>query len=197
MKKLLSIIALCLIAIIAGTIVIFAVVDKDYNLNLTKPDYIEIKINNNSNAQSYYADDEFADRQAVYNEVMKLYNESFKQKIMSAIFGGTISSKPTIQKQYSTSFLSSGTFIIFNYEDEQELMLNGKSYEHKKADGTISEKNIKYKTLYVEVKDSTAMTDFNIYVKYENSSNSTASYYRYTVKAQQSKLYQYLQENFA
>ena len=32
MKKILSIVALCLIAVIAGTIIVFSCVDKDYNL---------------------------------------------------------------------------------------------------------------------------------------------------------------------
>ena len=45
MKKILSIVALCLIAVIAGVIIVFAVVDKNYNPNLLAPDYIQICIN--------------------------------------------------------------------------------------------------------------------------------------------------------
>lgn len=190
MKKILSICALCLIAILAGVIIIFAVVDKDYNLNLSSPDYIQVCINkaSNENVESYDKNDAISERKEVYNNVMKLYNESFKQKIMSGIFQGIIFDKTEIVYQYtSDSFLTNGTFIAFNYNDEQTLKLNGKVYTYK------NKTNIKYKTLWVEVKDTTAMSDIYIYVKSIDADNS---YYRYVVKAEQSELYNYLHENF-
>lgn len=189
MKKILSIVALCLIAVLAGVIIIFAVVDKDYNLNLQSPDYIQICINkaSNENVESYDKNDAILERKDIYNNVMKLYNESFTQKIMSGIFQGIIFDKTEIVYQYSTNFLSNGTFIAFNYNDEQILKLNGEVYTYK------NNTNIKYKTLYVEVKDTNAMTDIYIYVKSMDANNS---YYRYVVKAEQSELYNYLHENF-
>ena len=192
MKKILSIVALCLIGVIAGVIIVFAVVDKNYNPNLLAPDYIQICINktSNSNVESYDKNDSMSERKAVYDKVMKLYNESFSQKIMSGIFQGIVFSNTQIVRQGVSidTLLTNGTFIAFNYNDTQILKLNGEVYSHK------GETNIEYKTLYVEVLNSSAMTDINIYVK---KIDSNYSYYRFVVKAEQSELYNYLQQNFA
>jgi len=192
MKKILSIVALCLIAALAAVIIIFAVVDKNYNPNLQAPDYIQICINKSSdeNVESYDKNDTISERKDVYNKVMKLYNESFSQKIMSGIFQGIVFNKTEIVRNVVTSIdsiLSNGTYIAFNYNDDQILKLNGEVYTYK------NETNIKYKTLYVEVKNTTAMTDINIYVK---KIDADSSYYRFIVKAEQSELYKYLQDNF-
>lgn len=192
MKKILSIGALCLIAVLAAVIIIFAVVDKNFNPNLQTPDYIQICINKTSNAnvESYDKNDEISERKDIYNNVMKLYNDSFNQKIMSGIFQGIVFSDTTIVRQGTSvsSLLSGGTFIAFNYNDTQILKLNGKVYSYN------NETNIEYRTLYVEVKNSSAMTDINIYVK---KIDSDYSYYRFVVKAEQAELYDYLHKNFA
>ena len=189
MKKVLSIIALCLIAVLAGTIIVFSCVNKNYNLNLTNPDYIEISVNNSGVKESYYHDGD-DEHKAVYDKVMKLYNDSYKQKIMSGIFSGVIFNKPTIVRNENTknvdTLLSSGTFVIFNYKEEQTLMLNGKKYTDKS-----NENGIKYKTLYVEVKDTNSITTFSIYVK--NTSNNYC-YYRFSAQAKQADLYKYVSE---
>lgn len=195
MKKILSIVALCLIALLAGTIILFAFINKSYNPNLSNPDYIEVYVNysGSNNVESYYKNDEFSDRQAIYNKVMELYNNSFNQNIMSGIFQGTIFSKTNITRPGTSkdSALSGGIFIAFNYNDEQTLKLNGENYVY--TSGSYTEKDIKYKTLYVEVKNSDAMTDIKIYVQ---PTNTTTLRYCYNVKASQSALYNYIQENF-
>lgn len=194
MKKVLSIIALCLIGVLAATIIIFSTVNTSYNLNLAKPDYIEVSINNSNYKESYYANGD-EEHKAVYNKIMNLYNASFKQKIMSGIFSGVIFNKPKIVYSGTSknSILNNGTFIIFNYSSEQTLMLNGKPYTYTYSSGS-TETNIKYNTLYVEVKNSNSITTFNIYVK---NINSDYSYYRYSVQAKQADLYNYIQQNFA
>lgn len=192
MKKILSIVALCLIAVLAGTIIVFAFIDKNYNINLKDPDYIQVFINNSeTNPQSYYKNDDNEERKEIYDKVIELYNGSFIQKMMSGIFQGIIFDGAEIvyENKSLSSVLSSGTFVAFNYLNDQTLSLNGKVYSYK------NDTNIKYNTLYVEVKDTTAMTDINIYVERIDSNTSTK--YKYVVKAQQSELYNYLQETFA
>ena len=197
MKKVLSIVALCLIAVLAGAIILFACIDKSYNPKIQEPDYIKIYINKTSgqNVESYYKNDEFSDRKAVYDNVMKLYNESFNQKIMSGIFQGILFEDAKIVKESKSLSTLTGTYIAFNYNELQTLKLNGEVYTYK--NGTTTETNIQFNTLYVEVKDTTAMSDINIYVEYYNqSSSSETSRYKYVVKAEQSDLYKYIQENF-
>ena len=197
MKKLLSIVALCLIAILAGTIIVFSCVDKDNNINLKNPDYIEILVNKQSGvpSESYYKDDAIAERKEIYDDIIKLYNASFKQKIMSGIFQGILFDKVEVvrNRQSLTSILSNGTFIAFNYYDDQSLSLKNKNYVYKNV--TTSAESIPYKTIYVEVKNTDAMTDINIYIKNKESENDST--YRIVVKTKQASLYNYIQENFA
>lgn len=195
MKKVLSIVALCLIAILAGTIIVFSCVDRNYNIKLADPDFIQIQINSTENGESYFKTDSDSERQEKYNKVMELYNKSFKQKIMSGIFQGVISNSAKIERNVVSvnSFLTSGTYIAFNYNDPQTLKLNGKIYEYKS--GSYTEKNIQFQKVYVEVKNTDAVSDINIYVVNKGSQNY--SYYHYVVKAKQANLYEYIQENFA
>lgn len=190
MKKVLSIIALCLIGILAGTIIVFSCINKDFNLNLSNPDFIEIYVGTTDASQSYDKNGD-SEHKAVYDKVLSLYNQSYKQKLMSSLFNGTLSEKTTISREYKynlSSMTSSGTWIVFNYEEEQTLKLNGKEY---KDDYTT---NKTYNKVYIEVKDSDTMTTFTIYVK---NKDADSSYYRYSVRARQADLYKYLNENFA
>ncbi len=190
MKKALSIVALCLIGVLAGIIIVFSCVNKDYNLNLSNPDFINVYINTtlSENKPSYSQDDETKD---VYNKIISLYNESFKQNMMSAFFNGALGEKPQITKKPETisNITSSGTWLVFDYNlHPQTIKLNGKEY----TDNSSYSKE--YDRALVEVKDSDTMTTFTIYLV---KTGSDYSYYHYTVRAKQTNLYSYLNENFA
>lgn len=197
MKKVLSIVALCLIAVLAGTIIVFSCINKDFNLNLNNPDFINIYINSSTKTgESYGLGTEFDDEhKEVYNKIMSLYNESFKQKMMSALFNGTLTEKTKITKHSSSktvsSIVGSGIWLEFNYSDNQKIKLNGKDYDD---DSTWSKE---YNRAFVEVKESSTATTFEIYLVTTTSSGSSYSYYHYTVRATQSNLYEYLNTNFA
>lgn len=187
MKKILSIVALTLIAILASSIIVFSCVDKDYNPNLENPDYIKIFVDSSS-SEAYFNDNTNEENQKVYNETLRLYNESFKQKMMSAIFNGTLFENPTISKlSPKKNSFSTGIYINFHYNEKQILKLNNDVYTYKTEKTT--ETNIEYNDLYIEVKDSENLTTFNIYVQ---KLNSSYYYYHYTVRAKQADLYNYL-----
>lgn len=189
MKKVLSIIALCLIGILAGTIIVLSCVNKDFNLNLNNPDFVEVWIDSTTSRKTFEKDDAYAENKEIYNQIMNLYNESFKQKLMSSLFNGTIGEKAVVKNwgynKSTTSITSSGTWLVFGYNDAQTIKVNGKDY----TDNTSNTKN--YKKLFIQVKDSENMTTFDIYVQKEDSSNS---YYYYTARAKQASLFEYLNE---
>ncbi len=189
MKKVLSIVALCLIGILAGTIIVLSCVNKDFNLNLQNPDFVEVWINSSTDRKTFEKDDSYAENKEIYNEIMNLYNESFKQKLMSSLFNGTIGEKAVIKNwgynKSTTSVTNSGTWLVFGYNDTQTLKVNGKDY----TDNTSNSKN--YKKLYIQVKNSDNMTTFDIYVQKDGTTNS---YYYYTARAKQANLYKYLNE---
>lgn len=191
MKKVLSIVALCLIAVLAGTIIVFSCINKDFNLNLNNPDFINIYINSSTKTGESYSLDTDNEHKEVYNKIMSLYNESFKQKMMSALFNGTLNEKTKITKEYRSlsSITSSGIWLEFNYNSSaQTIKLNGKEYSD---DSSYSKE---YDRAFVEVKDSSTATTFEIYLV---KTESDYSYYHYTVRATQANLYDYLNTNFA
>ena len=192
MKKVLSIVALCLIGILAGTIIVFSCVNKDYNLNLTNPDSISVYINKSykESSEAYSLDSDDAHKE-IYNKILSLYNDSFKQKMMSAFFNGTLNEGVKITKEYRnlSSLTSTGTWLVFDYNlNPQTIKLNGKDY---KDDSSYSKE---YDKALVEVKNSETMTTFTIYLA---KRESDYSYYHYTVRAKQCDLYNYLNDNLA
>ena len=190
MKKVLSIIALCLIGVLAGVIIVFSCVNKDYNLKLSSPDFVRVYVNTTTAGEAYSADSDETHKQ-IYNKIMSLYNDSYKQKLMSALFNGTLGDKTSITREYKNinNAIGSGIWLEFNYNSNpQTIKLNGKDYTD---DSTYSKE---YDRAFVEVKDSDTVTTFTIYLA---KSDSDYSHYHYTVRAKQANLYKYLSENFA
>ena len=192
MKKVLSIAALCLIGILAGTIIVFSCVNKDFNLNLTNPDSISVYINKSltENSEAYSLDSDDAHKE-IYNKILALYNDSFKQKMMSAFFNGTLNEGVTITRESRnlSSLTNTGTWLVFDYNlNPQTIRLNGKDYK----DDSSSSKE--YDKVFVEVKNSETMTTFTIYLA---KRESNYSYYHYTARAKQCDLYNYLNDDLA
>lgn len=191
MKKTLSYIALGLIFVLAIVIVAFTFVEKNFNINLENPYSISIRVNG-TESESYFSDSEISGNKEIYNKILKSYNNSFKQKIMSSLFQGLIASNARIERVNSgMSVVNSGTYLHFVYNDVQTLKLNGKVYTYHYANSTATDTNIQYNDIYVQVLDSNGMSQINVYVSKVGTSNLT---YKYVVYANQSALYDYISE---
>jgi len=116
---------------------------------------------------------------------------------MSGLFQGILGDNAEIVRMSSTtsksSALSSGTYLCFEYNEVQTLKLNGKVYQYKYSSGSL-EDPVQYKNVYIEVKDSSSMTDINVYIQAVDSQGNNQDYFRYkfVVKASQADLYDYI-----
>lgn len=189
MKKVLSYIALGLIFVLAATIIAFTFVEKNFNINVSNPYSINV-ITNGTAGESYFSDSEVTENKEIYNKILGKYNDSYKQKVMSSLFQGLLTTNARIERVNSSmSTLNSGTYLHFVYNDEQTLKLNGKVYTYYYANSSAKDTDIKYNDLYVQVLNSNAMSQINVYVSKVGTSNLT---YKYVVYANQSDLYNYI-----
>lgn len=191
MKKTLSYIALGLIFVLAVVIIAFTFVEKNFNINLENPYSINI-ISNGTPSESYFSDSNVSENKEIYNKLLNEYNNSFKQKFMSSLFQGILTSNAKIERVNSSmSTIDSGTYLHFVYNDAQTLKLNGKVYTYHYANSTATDTNIQFKDVYVQVLDADSMSQINVYITKEGNSNLT---YKYVVYANQSALYDYITE---
>lgn len=198
MRKILSYVALGFIVVLAGVIVALTFISKDYNINLNNPDRMKVYINNSASNISFIKNDADSEENAkIYSELLKKYNASYKQKIMSGLFQGILGDNAEIVKISGTSkttALSGGTYLCFEYNEVQTLKLNGKVYQYERNDGNL-EDPVEYKNVYIEVKDSSNMTNINIYVQELDSQGNSQDYfyYKFVVRASQADLYDYIE----
>jgi len=184
MKKILSIILAVILGVIATSVLACSFIPKQFNINLTAPDLI--KVWNSEDQQGAYLQGS-----EEYDEIMALYNESFKTTILSALFYGKAFATSSIVDGYqniSTSSLLNADddlFIEFWYDTVQTVQFEGAEYEE--------EFDNKYVSIMVEVLDFSSLTQFKAYVRYGEAGTATYSYYRYLTYGIQENLYEYVQ----
>lgn len=187
MKKVFSIIGIVLVGIIAVTAMVSVFLTKDYNFNLQAPTSIKIwKQNTNGQDNVEIGTDE-------YNEILKLFNSGFKVTVLDAFFQGKLAGKVTVTENSYESLTSSSLlqtnkiFIEFKYSEDQTTNIYGQ-------DITLSPNEETYRSIVIEVLNSTALTQFSAYIRYGD--NQDYGYVNYMTYAKHSDLYQYINDNF-
>lgn len=172
------------VACIAISLVVCSFIPKNFNINVENPSYIRVysKENSEFNGTTYSQGTD------VYNDIMNLYNDSFKTTVWGALFQGKIAKgvdkSDTYKSDISASTLKNGVYIEFVYDTEQKLMFNGKEYTPE-----INSSAKTYYSIAIEVKDSSNLTEVNAYVEYKQNDSS---YFRYVTYAAQADLYNYI-----
>lgn len=174
---------LVLVAVIVS-VAVLSFLPKDYNFNFNQPDSIEIHTSNSSSTQNKM----FVSKNSKeYDEIIKLYNESFGSKVLTAIFQGKLNRQVEVTEGYKSISSLTGPYLVFCYESSQKLVLNGKEY---KAD-IVSDSN--FIEVVIEVKNTTNLTEINAYFKYRDTGLNNYSYVRFSTLAAQSNLYNYIE----
>lgn len=183
--KILSIVLVALMSIIAIVTITFAVVKKDYNINLTEPAAIKFHTSNQAYDQSKHTKGD-----AIYNNIIKLYNQSFQITMLDALFKGKLGQNVTIEEGYQYFSSLTGTFIefIYNAEDVQTIKLNGSKYTP-----TNSGINTQFVSVMIQVNADNEFGEINAYVR-NGGTNTNYAYSRIRFKtyANQSALYEYI-----
>ena len=183
-KKFVGITLLFLLVAVIVTVAVLAFVPKDYNFGFNDPVTIEMHTANSSspnNKRLLPRDSE------EYNEIMKLYKESFESKFLTSLLQGKLNRQVEVTEGYKSISSLTGPYLVFCYESSQKLVLNGKEY---KAD-IVSDSN--FIEVVIEVKNTTSLTEINAYFKYRDTGLNNYSYVRFSTLAAQSNLYNYIE----
>lgn len=183
MKKILSIIAISLVALIAGAVIAFAFIPKQFNVNLTDPSYIRVFASDGQIETALKGS-------AKYDYIMEKYEQSFDSTLLSSLFQGRAFASPSIADKYHTLNVASLVdeneyYLEFCYDAPQTVTFNGEEYQ--------DDDDNKYLTIMIQVKDSSVLSEIKLYARYGAAGTVDYSYYNYTTYAAQSELFAYLQ----
>ena len=188
-KRITAIVSLSIIAVLILATIIMANVDVNHKINCNNPDYIYVKYSSNNLRE---ADGE------IYDGILDRINQASKESSLTALFSGTLTDKPTIVTNSTTSATSvpstSDFQVSFVYDNPQKLMDGGDEY--KDEDGEV----VYYKELVFSVGSTDDMQEVRVYIiPYYNSNgdyNTNSSYYRYyLLNTNFADLYEYLVDN--
>ena len=145
----------------------------------------------------YNVDIHKTEKEEDFNKIINTFNNTFSvDKLANVFFTGKLNNKEEISYNYQYNVEQNiakknkeqTKYILFNYDIEQQIMLNGKEY-------TTSELNSAskmYKQVLVEINNSSSISDCTIY--YINESGN--SYFRVNFKSSGKKLYELINTYF-
>lgn len=195
-KKIASILLLVFCSLIVVGVTLCSFLPKSFNPGLNDPSYIVVHTKDSSSPANGSTFEKDSDG---YNELLKLYKESFETTVFGAMFQGKAFEGVTEKEGYKSISSVSGPYLEFNYTESQTIYVNGKTFdefaaEREARDGTkpiVS--NSSYISCVIEVKDSDTLTEINVYFKYKDTGTNEYSYIRLATYAKQSALYEYIE----
>lgn len=181
-KRIASIILASFVALFAVCLLISTFVKKNYNFNFETPTTIS--------SNKFGGEYSITTNKSQYDEVLKLYNNSFDASLISVMFSGKAFEGVKVVKQdsnktYINTLLNGETWIKFSFNTQQEIVVGTKV-----TNGKVEAQKEKFSSVYIIVKNSTTPTLTNAYLVSTSSSNY--SYYSLTTLAKQADLYNYL-----
>ena len=188
-KRITAIVSLSIIGILIIATIIMANVDVNHKINCNNPDSIYVQYSSNGIRE---VDDE------IYDGILERINNASKESSLTALFSGTLSEKPAIVTNSTTSATTvpstSDFYVSFVYNNPQKLMEGNNEY--KDADGN----SVYYKELIFSVNSTDDMQEVRVYIiPYYNADgdfNTNNSYYRYyLLNANFADLFNYLVDN--
>ncbi len=125
--------------------------------------------------------------QEIFDGVMDANKTSSNESVLTCLFAGTYSfkHKHAMRETELADIKAEGYVIEYKFTETQTLVIDGE--EKKDTDGN----KIKYDSMYIEVKDTTDLTETYAYL-YNNK--DTDSEVRISFLARQHKLYDYIAE---
>ena len=192
-KKVLSIVILCVIAAITVATIVLAVVPKTlYNPIDDGYKAITIYKGTNSNIYKNVEGNSEQDREVI-EQIETLHAKSIKDSLLSTIFQGTASFETSVvYEKTATDCMSNvakktnSVCLIFNYLDEQTLVIDGEEYTH--TDATGENNTITYTKMFMTVSDNAEFQECVVYLANSNDKSN----FKIKFLAHQSELYDYL-----
>ena len=192
-KKVLSIVILCLVVAVTLATIILAVIPKKLYNPVTEG-YYTVNVYKDKKNNLYLATDTADQEDKDFIEKLnKLQQKSVQDNILSALFQGTGKfEERVVYESTATDAMSKvanvedQVCLIFNYLDEQTLMMNGKACTHASATG--KDNTIVYTKMFMQISDNEQFEECTIYL----TGSDNKSNYQVKFLAHQSDIYEYL-----
>ena len=182
------------VAVLGLSLVSLIFIPVKYSVNLHLNEATKITMYQNGNASSVIYK---SDKAEEFKKIVNTFNSTYSvDKVANALFTGKIDNKEKIEYNYQSSVESNvaksssseSKYIMFSYDTEQQIILNGKEY-------TTSELNSAsemYRKVLVEINNSSTLTKSTIY--YINESGNSS--FRVTFYSTGNKLYELINTYF-
>ena len=182
------------VAILGLSLISLTFIPVKYSVDLHINNVSKITLYQSGNASSViYKDVNNND----FNKILNTYKSSFSvDKVANAFFSGKLNNSEKIAYNYQSNAIKNiaekstenTKYILLQYDEEQQIMLNGKEY-------TTSELNSAskmYTKVLIEINNASSLTQSTIY--YITASNSTS--FRVTFNTTGEKLYNLIDNYF-
>ena len=192
-KKVLSIVILCIVVAVTLATIILAVVPKNL-YNPISEGYYAITVYKNKESNLYRATENASEEEkTVIEKIKNLQAKSVRDNVLSALFQGTGNFQEEVLYESTVTNamdkvanVENSVCLIYNYLDEQTLMMNDKACTHEKATG--EGKTIVYTKLFMQITNN---DEFDVCTVYLTGSDNKSNY-RIQFLAHQSVIYDYL-----
>lgn len=200
-----SVIMMCVLGVLAISIILTAFIPKSYAITLpkTEPSYVVIYKGSTTAIGQVYNDvdaDKNSKEQKSYNELKKAFDDSFTTSTLNAIFQKELSNKVdynylgTKNKTLNNIVTNNEYVLEFVYASEQTLQKGSKDFicpEFANSSSLYENGVVKFKKLWVTVNNVDGVNEVKFYVQRrvsETSSQSSYAVIEIVTKAHQSQL---------
>lgn len=184
--------AYCLVALLVVLIVVSCLVKINKKPEIKDPYSYEFLVDGNTAEYPFMASlDNNKDK---YDEINKIFNDSFSESLIVSLFSGRIGYNNRIEP-YTSKPATTGYILYLDFGDAQKIMRNGKEY----TQTSYSRDPIYYERIIVLVSQGQGMTTHYFYYECDPSLNegwtgTSKKYYRQSFVANFDALYDYLTE---
>ncbi len=197
-KKIALIVSLSLIGVLLVSVVVMALVRKNYRPELNDPYIITITDTTGEDSVQFFEET----NPETYNEVLDRFFACFDQSVLNALFTGAIGGDK-VTNHYVQDSTANGTintyqplvegiegyYLEFDYSTVQTLMYNGREV----VDSTNSNRNITYKHVACYIEDSNYYK--SMYIFFRGEKGDTTKIFYMTTSARCDAFYSYIEEN--
>lgn len=188
MKKILTIVALSLVAIMGAAVISLVFIKQDHNqISLSNIEYVDVYYGTKHN--------NYAPEQEIFKTLLKKYASGTKESVLNTLFQGAYSAEAKaeiIKSGWSFSPTTGKNYLMLEYKEDHlpTLKLNGKTYEDETL--TTEEKTVAYERVYITVENNTVLTKITVLVSEKNTSGTkTSGNYKIEFITHNSALYDY------
>lgn len=185
-KKILIIVSLAIVVALIATTIILAVVKKSYKPEFNLEPQTVVIVNQNNNTE--FESSESHSTKEKFKNIVKLFDDGFKQNVLGSIFSGNSSKQIEIELVSKLPSFDDGYTFTFDYKADMVLRKGGKDFVY----GTNTDKQIKFQQVIFNITDTNGYNQICLYAKEVVGSNTY--YYEIETIANMSALYDYMSE---